>query len=158
MTQPLTKKAGVFASPALIALLAYLNKERTMNKRIITIITISAALLLGACAPAAAREADVALIDGLGREVALPAPAKTIVSLSPPVTEMLYAVGAGEQVVGRDTFSDYPAETADLPDVGGGFSDYDLETILSLQPDLVIAGEINTPELVQSLADLDLAD
>lgn len=127
-----------------------------MNKRIIFIITISAALLLGACAPAAAPAADVTLTDGLGRAISLPGPAETIVSLSPPITEMLFAVGAGEQVVGRDTFSDYPAETAGLPDVGGGFSNYDLETILSLQPDLVIAGEINTPELVQSLEDLDL--
>jgi len=127
-----------------------------MNKRIISIITISTALLLGACTPAAAPAADVTLTDGLGREVALTTPAETIISLSPPVTEMLFAVGAGDQVVGRDTFSDYPAEATNLPDVGGGFSDYDLETILSLQPELVIAGEINTPELVQSLEDLDL--
>lgn len=115
------------------------------------------ALLLGACAaPAPAAQAEISLVDGLGRDVVLDAPAQKIVTLSPPLTEMLFAIGAGEQVIGRDSFSDYPEEALDLPDIGGGYSEYDLETILNLQPDLVIAGSINTPELVQSLQDLGL--
>ena len=69
---------------------------------------------------------------------------------------MLFAIGAGEQVIGRDTFSDYPESAKALPDIGGGFGDYDLETIVSLAPDLVVAGSINTPELVQSLEDVGL--
>jgi len=69
---------------------------------------------------------------------------------------MLYAISAEEQVIGRDTFSDYPESAKSLPDIGGGFGDYDLETIVSLAPDLVVAGSINTPELVQSLEDVGL--
>jgi iron complex transport system substrate-binding protein len=95
-------------------------------------------------------------VDGLDKEVQLDAPAGTIVSLSPPITEMLFAIGAGLQVVARDSFSDYPAEALELPDIGGGFSEYDLETIIALDPDLVIAGSIQTPELVQSLEELGL--
>ena len=79
-----------------------------------------------------------------------------MVPLSPPVTEMLFAVGAGDQLAARDSFSDYPEAALTLPDIGGGFAEYDLETIVSLNPDLVIAGAINTPELVQSLEDLGL--
>ena len=67
---------------------------------------------------------------------------------------MLFAIGAGDQVIARDSFSDYPEAALSLPDIGGGFAEYDLETIVSLAPDLVIAGSINTPELVKSLEDL----
>jgi iron complex transport system substrate-binding protein len=69
---------------------------------------------------------------------------------------MLFAIGAGLQVVARDSFSDYPAEALELTDIGGGFSEYDLETIVALDPELVIAGSIQTPELVQSLEELGL--
>lgn len=96
----------------------------------------------------------IELVDGLGRTVHLPAPAVRIVSLAPSNTEILFAIGAGEQVVGRDDFSDYPAEVQSLPGVGGGFGDYNLEAIVDLQPDLILAAEINTPEQVQALADL----
>ena len=97
---------------------------------------------------------SIILTDGLGREVTLAAPATQIVSLSPSNTELLYAVGAGDQTVGRDSFSDYPAEAVDLPDIGGGYSEYNLEMLLNLEPDLVLAAEINTAELVQSIEDL----
>lgn len=96
------------------------------------------------------------LIDGLGRSVELAGPAQKIVSLAPSNTEILFAVGAGPQVVGRDEFSDYPAEAKELPSVGGSFGEYSPEAILALEPDLVLAAEINPPELVQSLEDLGL--
>ena len=118
------------------------------------IIVLLAGLLLISCNPAKTQRGPITLTDGLNRLVSLEAPAQKIVSLSPPVTEMLYALGAGKQVIGRDTFSDYPESAKALPDIGGGFGDYSLETIVSLAPDLVIAGSINTPELVQSLEDL----
>ena len=96
------------------------------------------------------------LTDGLGRTITLQQPAQRIVSLAAPNTEILYALGASPQVVGRDSFSDYPQEATCLPDVGGSYGKYSEETILSLQPDLVLAGEINTPELVTSLENLGL--
>jgi iron complex transport system substrate-binding protein len=88
--------------------------------------------------------------------VTLAEPAQKIVSLAPSNTEILFAIGAGEQVIGRDEFSDYPSQAADLPGVGGGFGDYNLEAIVDLEPDLVLAAEINTPELVKALEDLGL--
>jgi iron complex transport system substrate-binding protein len=129
-----------------------------MKKRtLIATWCIVLGIFLGACAPAAQpAQAVTSLVDGLGREYALQTPAEKIVTLSPPFTEILFAIGAGDQVIGRDTFSDYPEDALALTDIGGGYADYDLETILSLKPDLVIAGSVNTPELVQSLEDLGL--
>jgi iron complex transport system substrate-binding protein len=113
-------------------------------------------IFLGSCGQINLKEAPISVVDGLDKEVQLDAPAGTIVSLSPPITEMLFAIGAGLQVVARDSFSDYPAEALELTDIGGGFSEYDLETIVALDPELVIAGSIQTPELVQSLEELGL--
>jgi iron complex transport system substrate-binding protein len=93
--------------------------------------------------------------DGLGRTVTLNGPAQRIVSLAPSNTEILFAVGAGTQVAGRDESSDYPDETLSLPTVGG-WSGFSTESIVALQPDLVLAGGINTPELVASLESLGL--
>ncbi|MES0359542.1 MAG: cobalamin-binding protein [Anaerolineales bacterium] len=96
------------------------------------------------------------LEDGLGRQLTLEEPAQRVVSLAPSNTEILFAVGAGDQVIGRDEFSDYPDQANSLPSVGGGFGDYNLEAILDLEPDLVLAAEINTPEQVKSMEDLGL--
>ncbi len=94
--------------------------------------------------------------DGLGRSVQLDATAQRIVSLAASNTEILYAVGCGDRVVGRDEFSDYPPAALDLPSVGASFGVYDQEAIVALQPDLILAAGINTPEQVQSLESLGL--
>ena len=96
----------------------------------------------------------IQLTDGLGRSVTLASPAQKIVSLAPSATEILFAVGADDQVIGRDSFSNYPEEATDLQDVGGSMGNYSVETIASLNPDLVLATEINTPEQVKALEDL----
>lgn len=95
------------------------------------------------------------LTDGLSRTVTLSAPAQRVVSLAPSNTEILFAVGAGAQVVGRDETSDYPPEALSLPTIGG-YSGFNLEAIVTLHPDLVLAGGVNTPELVASLEQLGL--
>ncbi len=98
----------------------------------------------------------VSLVDGLGRTVKFDSIPHRIVSLTPATTEMLFAIGAGSQVVGRDQFSDFPAQAKALSSVGGSMGQYSTEAIVALKPDLVIAGEINTPELVKSLEGLGL--
>ncbi len=124
---------------------------------LLTTISIIISTAFSACGPgAAAVSAEISVTDGLDKQIILDQPAEKIVTLSPPITEMLYAIGAGDQVIARDSFSDYPEAALSLPDIGGGFAEYDLETIISLAPDLVIAGGINTPELVGSLEDLGL--
>jgi iron complex transport system substrate-binding protein len=94
--------------------------------------------------------------DGLGREVTLAAPAQRIVTLAPSLTEMVFAVGAGGQMVGRDELVDFPPEALDVPSIGSAYGSLNTEAILALQPDLVLAAEINTPEQVKELEDLGL--
>ena len=98
----------------------------------------------------------ISLTDDLGRSVTLTGPARQVVSLAPSNTEILFAAGAGSQVVGRDTLSDYPAQAKSVADVGGSMGSFDTEAILALHPDLVLAAEINPPELVASLEKLGL--
>lgn len=98
----------------------------------------------------------IRLQDGLGQEIQLAAPAQRIVSLAPSNTEILFALGAGSQVVGRDSFSDFPPEALQIKDVGGGFGNLDTETIVALQPDLVLASPLTAAEQVQGLRDLGL--
>jgi iron complex transport system substrate-binding protein len=59
-------------------------------------------------------------------------------------------------VVGRDEFSDYPEEAKSVSSVGGSMGQYSAEAIVALKPDLVLAAEINSPELVKQLEDLGL--
>src|SRR5512146_116863 len=61
-----------------------------------------------------------------------------LVSLCPSNTEILFALGLGEQVVGVDDWSDWPAEVAGLPRVGGDLTS-DLDRVAALRPDLVLA-------------------
>ena len=118
-----------------------------MIRRLLLIILIP---LLAGCATTSTRT------DGLSRSVKLAGLPRRIVSLAPSNTEILFALGAGKQVVGRDSFSDFPAEAKSVKDIGGSMGKYDTEAILALKPDLVLAGEINTPELVKSLESLGL--
>ncbi len=80
----------------------------------------------------------VQVMDDAGHQVSLVQPARRIISLAPHITELLFAAGAGDAVVGTVSFSDYPAEAGRLPGVGD-YANLDIETIVALQPDLVVA-------------------
>jgi len=121
------------------------------------VLAVGIAFIMVACSapeplPAGPRE----LTDGLGRQIALPSSVERIVSLAPSNTEMLFAIGAGSQVVGRDEVSDYPASAADVASIGSTFGELNTEAILALEPDLVLAADITAPEQLQSLEELGL--
>lgn len=82
--------------------------------------------------------APVAAKDDTGHTITLAAPAQRIVSLAPHATELLYAAGAGEHVIGVVEYSNYPAQARRLPSVGSAAA-FDMERIVALKPDLVIA-------------------
>ncbi|NMC12233.1 MAG: cobalamin-binding protein [Chloroflexi bacterium] len=98
----------------------------------------------------------IVIVDGLNREITLQKPASRVISLAPSNTEILFAINAGSQVIGRDTLSDYPEEVKKLPEIGGNYGEFDIERIVSLQPDLVLATSLNPQELVKKLEDLDI--
>ncbi|RKX99451.1 hypothetical protein DRP77_13300, partial [Candidatus Poribacteria bacterium] len=76
--------------------------------------------------------------DSLGRTVKLKGPPRRIVSMAPSVTEMLFALGLGEEIVGVTDYCDYPPEAEKKPKIGGYYRP-SVERIISLSPDLVVA-------------------
>lgn len=86
---------------------------------------------------ASVQAAAIRLVDDAGITLELAKPPQRIVSLTPHLTEMLYAVGAGAQLAGADSASDHPAAARALPRVGD-YSRVNLERVLALKPDLVL--------------------
>lgn len=82
--------------------------------------------------------AEIRLKDATGYDVVLDKPALRIVSLAPHLTEVVYAAGAGEQLVGAVSYSDYPEQALSVPRVGS-YDKVNVEALLSSKPDLVLA-------------------
>ncbi|QKT02692.1 cobalamin-binding protein [Ectothiorhodospiraceae bacterium 2226] len=99
--------------------------------------SLAAALLLAGCLLGPAQAGPPPVTDATGHMLQLPAPAQRVVSLAPHVTELLYAIGAGERIVGAVSHSDWPPAARDLPRVGRHDS-LDMERIAALRPDLVV--------------------
>ncbi|MBC7413327.1 MAG: cobalamin-binding protein [Herminiimonas sp.] len=93
------------------------------------------AILTTLATPASA--AGPSVTDDAGHVIHLATPAQRIISLAPHATELLFAAGAGERIVGVSQFSNYPPQAARIASVGGAMS-LDLERIVSLKPDLVV--------------------
>ena len=81
--------------------------------------------------------ANVSVIDFAGREVKLANPAQRIVALAPHVVENLFSAGAGDKIVGVVSYSDFPPAARAIAQVGS-YNAFSLETIVALQPDLVV--------------------
>ncbi len=111
------------------------------------IAALVALVIVPLAASAAPSPAAITAVDATGKTLSLSAPARRIVSLSPAATETLFAVGAGDYVVGDTTYCDYPVAAATLPKIGGfSSSTISVERILALKPDLVVtAGRIHAP-------------
>lgn len=104
------------------------------------LVAAALAILVNTGAPAA----PLRLPDSRGIEVRLEQPARRIVTLTPHLTELVYAAGAGARLVGVARFSDYPPEVRKLPVISDAVQ-FDLERILALRPDLILAWQSGTP-------------
>ena len=147
-----------------------------MNKRSnLLLVLIAVAIGIAACAPAAVLQevqeqekassapaeetsgtTTLVFTDDLDNELQFDQYPQAIVSISPSMTEMLFALGAGEQLVGRDEMSTYPEAALDVPNIGAMWGDLPVEAILAAEPDLVLAAEIISPETVSALQELGL--
>lgn len=95
------------------------------------------ALAAGACGPGPAHQDGAVVTDDFGDTVRLGAPASRIVSLNPVTTELLFALGAGERLVGRTRWDLYPVAAREVPDLGDGMGP-NVEAVLGQRPDLVV--------------------
>lgn len=154
-----------------------------MKRNLLSILALvlTLALMLAACAPAAteptpAPAADptpeatpeatpeptpepsaepTVLTDMVGREVVLPEEVNTIVSLAASNTEIVYAIGAGDMLVGRDAFSNYPEEAANVA-IMGDFNGPNIEAIVDAEADVVLASYLQDDAIAQ-LTELGIA-
>lgn len=108
-------------------------------------------LLALAVSPLWALASTIAVTDDTGQTITLAKPAQRIVALSPHIVETLFAAGAGTKIVGTVEYSDYPAAAKAIPRIGN-YASFDLESLASLKPDLVIGWETgNSPGAIDKI-------
>ncbi len=99
---------------------------------------------------------EITVTDDSGSELILAKPVTRIISLAPHITELLYAAGAGEQILGTVSYSDYPPAAKNIP-VIGSYVKVDYEKVLALQPDVVIYWKSGNPQsMIDGIRKLDL--
>ncbi len=128
--------------------MSFLRIRSFLSLSLPLIAVVLMALMLAACGPDDASSSRV-LVDSSGAEVELTGEIERIVSLAPSGTEILFAIGAGDRVVGVDDFSNYPPETSDIERIGSMTPN--IERIVALEPDLVVAASITSPDDIEKL-------
>ena len=115
------------------------------------LVSVVLALLLALSCVSGFAEGALEVTDMTGRTVALDAPAKRVVAITAANVEVLYALGAGDTLVGRGEYCNYPEEALNAPAVKSG-AELNVEEVLALQPDLVIMDTMaQTTEQVAAL-------
>jgi iron complex transport system substrate-binding protein len=115
---------------------------------------LSLILVLAACSPGGQTPVDY-VFDDLGRLVAINGTPQKIISLAPSNTEILFALGLGDKVVGVTTDCDYPPEALDKEKVGG-YPTPDIEKIVALNSDLILVAHGTPMDVINSMVGLGL--
>jgi iron complex transport system substrate-binding protein len=113
------------------------------------VLLLSVVLVLAACTTPVETPTEY-VVDDLGRMVAINGTPQRIVSLAPSNTEILFALGLGDEVVAVTMYCDYPAQALDKEKVGDYYGP-DIEKIVALQPDLVLATDFHRFDLIPAL-------
>ena len=128
----------------------------------IMVVVMAVAMLLTLCVGCGKKETpadnndpgtdkSVSVVDMKGREIVLDKPAERIVALTASDCEILYAIGAGDTLVGRGTYCDYPPQVLDVPAVESG-SGTNIEEIIALKPDVLLMSDMaQSEEHIQQL-------
>jgi iron complex transport system substrate-binding protein len=98
----------------------------------------------------------ITIENNMGANVTIKTPPQRIISLAPSNTEILFAIGLGEKVVGATEYANYPEEALEIERIGG-FNTVNIEKVVSLEPDLILATGGVQAETVNSLRNLGLA-
>lgn len=112
-------------------------------KRFLPLFMILVLLLAASgCGAESAREQGIRVIDSRGVEISLESVPRSIISLSPANTEILYALGAGDQIIAVSEYCNYPEDTANKQKIPTG-EKLNVETLIALKPDVVFASNMN---------------
>ena len=123
--------------------------------RIFVVITILSLLVLAGCSDPAVQKTPMSstYIDDIGRTVKFIGIPQRIISLSPSNTEMVYALGLQDKLVGVTSYDNYPPDAKNKPIVSD-YSTVDLEKIVNAKPDLVLADSIQEKDTIPALEKL----
>jgi len=124
-------------------------RESTLLKSIKSFLLFLPLTFLLACSSATPTPPG-AVVDDLGRSVSIVNEPQRIISLAPSNTEILFSLGLGDKVVGVTDYCNYPPEALNKTKIGG-FSTPDIEKIVALQPDLILAADIDKTEVIPAL-------
>ena len=119
--------------------------KMNLKKSMIILLILTLTLTLAGCSGEKAAEktsAGISVTDMSGQEITLDAPAEKVVALTASDCEILYALGAGDTIVGRGEYCDYPEEVLDVKSVKSG-SDTNVEEIIALEPQIVIMSNMD---------------
>ena len=122
------------------------ERTQTMSPAVIVVILVAVAAAfgggyaIGSVTNASNLHHPLTFVDDYNRTVSLEGYPQRIVSVAPTPTEMLFAVGAGDLIVGLDAWSDYPTQTKNITKVGD--FELNLEQIMTLKPDLIVSGDL----------------
>ncbi|HHY77219.1 MAG TPA: cobalamin-binding protein [Clostridiales bacterium] len=135
---------------------------KSLRKYTALILIIILAVIMTSCAKkenentVIQKEEYIKITDLKGRKVVLDKKPERIVSLSPTNTEIVFALGAGDRLVGITNYCDYPEETKDIEKIGD-FENPNIELIKKINPDLVLAGGYLQEEIIKTLEGLGIA-
>lgn len=125
----------------------------TINKSKILIPLLVLTTLILISSIGLAQDFPLTVTDDLDQEIEMSEKPEKIISISPNMTEVLFAIGAGENVIGVTTFANYPEEATKVDKIGT-ITEPNIEKIVSMEPDLVIASSVNKQETVERLREL----
>ena len=135
-----------------------------MKKVLAVLLCITLILSLSSCtkSDSATNQSEseegypLTVTDSLGRKVVLERAPQKLVSLSPAVTEILFAIGAGEQVIGVSEYCDYPEEALEKPKMGD-FMNPNFEVILEAEPDIIFVAAGVQEDFINRFTELGIA-
>lgn len=123
------------------------------NKALLIGIVLIGILSVLSFQPAGAADFPVELGDDLGGTIRMDKKPERIISMAPSITEMLYSFGLGDRIVGVSTYANYPKKATEKEKIGN-VTDPNVEKIVSLKPDLVLAAAVNKMEYIDKLKSL----
>ncbi|MFW6007006.1 MAG: ABC transporter substrate-binding protein [Halanaerobiales bacterium] len=127
-----------------------------MKNKLCLLLVLMLTVLMTGVTLVQAEEYPVTVEDDLGEEITLEKKPESIISLSPSNTEMLYALGQGDKIIGVTQSANYPEEALEKEKIGT-ITEPNIEKIVSLEPDLVIASSINDIQSVNRLKELGIS-
>ncbi|MBA7704709.1 Vitamin B12-binding protein [subsurface metagenome] len=126
-----------------------------MKPKLLGIVIILVSLLLSSVTGCRSQFQPGTFTDDLGREISIEGIPQRIISLAPSNTEILFALSLGDRVVGVTEFCNHPEAAIAKPKIGG-FSTVDIESVVALEPDLILATSVHETKVIPRLEQLGL--